>query len=322
MRSFVLLILLISFGIAFFILPHIGPHYEQRISSVLENRIIWQHRFPRMLLGMIAGSGLALAGLAFQTMFRNPLATPYTLGVSSGASFGAVLFLHIQAIIGISWKASYSLSTAAFLGASLAMSVVYLLSSSKRRTDEQMLLAGVAVNFFFSGLVLFMQYASDPANAMRMFRWTLGGLTDSSYADIYWLTPIVLAYFGFLYYFSREFDVLLLGGDRAIALGMNVHRFRVLIFFSTSILIASIVAVCGPIGFVGLMIPHLCRLVIGNEHRFLIPATFLSGALFLAACDAFSRTIVTSGELPVSILTSLLGGPFFLWLLLREGNKA
>ncbi len=284
-----------------------------------EQRIYWEMRFPRTVLAMLTGSGLALAGMVFQALFRNPLATPYTLGIASGASFGASVFLlyspWVPALFFGMGQSIYALG-----GALLATWIVYLLSRSKDVSSERMLLAGVAVNFFFASLVLFLQYLADPAQTFRMLRYTMGGFegTDMGGGTIQRLGLIVLISCGLLFFLSRELNVIVTGNDRATALGIDVQRFRTVLFVLTSLLVGMIVAVSGPIGFVGLMVPHLCRLLIGPDHRRLVPATILFGAFFLAACDTLARSVLTVGVLPTGIVTSLLGGPFFLWLLIRS----
>lgn len=328
---------LIGFGIlaliALFFLPLIGktllspsvfwesPFAGKSLSDLSPAaQIYWGERFPRTFLSMIAGSGLALAGLVLQAVFRNPLATPYTLGIASGASFGAVFVLHLASffslnvlIFGIS-----PVPIGAFCGAILSMAIVYGLAGGRSRNGEQMLLAGVAVSFFFSSLILCCQYISDPSRTFQMIRWTMGGIEQCGYGSLLILFFLILAVGIYLFLMARDLNLLLLGNEKAAALGMNVYGFHMKMFFLTSLLVGSIVSVCGPIGFVGLMVPHLCRRMTGSDHSILIPWTFFMGALFLACCFTLSRTILFPGILPVGLITSLLGGPFFLWILLKR----
>ncbi|MDR3233186.1 MAG: iron ABC transporter permease [Planctomycetaceae bacterium] len=288
---------------------------------------IYALRFFRTLLALIAGSGLALCGLVFQAMFRNPLATPYTLGVASGAAFGAAVCLQSAVRLGLPIMIPTLLTLSlpavtfgAFAGAVLAMGIVFALSQYKDASSEQMLLAGVAVNFFFSSMIVLLQYLSAPHDAFQILRWTMGGVQNAAARDCILLAPMVLALFGFLLFQSRTLDVFVTGQERAISLGVNVVRFRMLLFFLTSLTVGGIVSVTGPVGFVGLMVPHISRLVFGAGHYRLIPMTALLGAVFLAVCDTLGRWIFYPAELPVGIITSLLGGPFFLWLLRRSGH--
>ncbi len=318
---FQILCLAVAVTMALFLLPLISSN-----GKLPTPEIYWKLRFPRTLLAGIAGGGLALAGLVFQAMFRNPLATPYTLGIAGGASFGAALCLRSAVKLGlpIASGAYFGflgiplVSWGAFAGALLAMFVVYGLSRTRDASSEQMLLAGVAVNFFFGGLIVLLQYVSAPHDAMQMLRWTMGGVQDAMNVDNVRLGPIVLISATILFFFSRELNVITTGRERAQSLGVDVDRLRTILFVLTSLLVGAIVSVTGPIGFVGLMVPHLSRLLVGPNHRRLTPVTFLVGGLFLAICDTLGRCLVFPGSLPVGILTGLLGGPFFLWLLLKR----
>ncbi len=282
---------------------------------------IYRLRVPRTLLSLIAGGGLAIAGLIFQTLFRNPLATPYTLGVASGASFGAALYYQLGLRYAVVFLGVPGISWAAFAGALLAMSVVFLLSKAKDSSSEQMLLAGVAVNFFFASLILLLQYVSEPHDTLQMLRWTMGGVAYARLDDCWRLCPIVLGSGFLLFFLSRELNVLVTGREQSLAFGVDVERLRTVLFLVSSLLVGAIVAVAGPIGFVGLMVPHIARRIVGPDHRVLVPATLFFGAVFLALCDALARSVIPKSELPVGIVTSLLGGPFFLWLLLRSERR-
>jgi len=310
------IILLFVLAASALFLPCVGQTFY-----VPGSEIYWL-RFHRTLLALIAGSGLALAGLVFQAMFRNPLATPYTLGVASGAAFGAAVCLQTTIQIGLPslvlFKTIPTVSLGAFFGASLAMGIVLALSRYRDTSSEQMLLAGVAVNFFFSSMIVLLQYLSAPHDAFQILRWTMGGVQNATPADWYRLAPIVLLLMLFLSLQSRTMNVFVTGSDRAKSLGVNVRRFRTMLFVVTSLVVGAIVSATGPIGFVGLIIPHVARLLSGPDHRLLIVSTGLLGAIFLAGCDTMGRWLFYPAELPVGIITSLLGAPFFLWLLLRK----
>ena len=310
--SAVLLLILVAAG---FLLPCVGQTWYAPGS------VIYWLRLHRTALALIAGGGLALAGLVFQAMFRNPLATPYTLGVASGAAFGAAVCLQTTLRLGLpSLIATLpTVSLGAFLGASLAMGIVLALSRRQDTSTEQMLLAGVAVNFFFSSMIVLLQYLSAPHDAFQILRWTMGGVQDATYtSDWLRLLPIVLLLMLFLALQSRTMNVFVTGNDRAKSLGVNVERFRMVLFIVTSLVVGAIVSVTGPIGFVGLLVPHVARLLVGPDHRRLILSTGFLGAVFLAVCDTMGRLISYPAEFPVGIITSLLGGPFFLWLLLKR----
>jgi iron complex transport system permease protein len=281
--------------------------------------ILWKIRLPRVFLAWIAGAGLGVAGLAFQAMFRNALATPFTLGVSSGASLGAAIAVRLgcsAAAFGIS-----GVSIGAMLGATLAITTVYGLTRLKRDcSTTSMLLAGVAVNFFFSSLILILQYTADFYDTFRILRWLMGGLQMVGFEAPLKVLPFVLAGCLILTILTGELDLLSVGEELAASRGVSVLRTKKLVFLSVSCMVGVIVSICGPVGFVGLMCPHICRILVGSSHRYLLPATILFGGAFLTLCDTAARTLFAPTELPVGIFTSLLGGPFFLWLLLRQSN--
>ena len=284
-------------------------------------KILWTLRMPRVAVAFLSGAGLAIAGMAFQAMFRNPLATPFTLGVSSGASLGAAIYIHLGLafsllrIPGESWFA--------FAGALVTIAVVYGLARAARgASNVTMLLAGVAVSFFFSSMILFLQYLSDLTRTFRMIRWVMGGLESIVGLDsILTVLPFVFAGCAVVFYFRHELNLITTGEELAIARGVEVDWVKLVVFLVASIMVGAIVSVCGPIGFVGLMAPHICRLLIGPDHRTLTPATILFGGAFLVLCDTLARTVIAPTELPVGILTALLGGPFFVWLLLTRAGR-
>lgn len=279
--------------------------------------ILLKLRIPRVLTAFLAGIALASSGMIFQALFRNPLATPDTLGVSGGAALGATLWLRFGApllLLGVTGA-----SLAGFLGALGTVLLVYGLARIKNGfSSATLLLAGVAVNLFFSSLILLMQYFSDPGETFRMIRWLMGGFSVVGFT-----TPINLAGFttiGLIIaaLLTREMNLLLTGEELAGARGVNVARTKKILFFSASLMTGAAVAFCGPIAFVGLMVPHICRQFIGFDHRKLFPAVILLGGAFMVICDGLARTLLAPVEMPAGLITSLLGGPFFLWLLLRR----
>jgi iron complex transport system permease protein len=278
--------------------------------------VLWNLRLPRVAMAFLAGVALAVSGMVFQAMFRNPLATPYTLGISSGASLAASIcilsgwsftIVHIPAV-----------TLAAFAGALLTITLVYFLTTRtpKGSTTATMLLAGVALSFFFSSLILFLQYVSDPTRTFRMLRWAMGG-TESvvAFSEVWTVLPFVLSGCLLVAYLIHELNLMLMGEDFAASRGVALESTKMLLYFAVSMMVGAVVAVCGPIGFVGLMAPHICRLLVGPDHRTLFPATMLLGGTFLVICDTLGRTVIPDTELPVGVITALLGGPFFLWLL-------
>jgi iron complex transport system permease protein len=285
-------------------------------SAEIQQMIIYELRIPRVLFAFTAGCGLALCGMVFQAMFRNPLATPFTLGVASGASLGAAISVYASISFTILGLSATSLS--AFAGALIAISFVYSISRFRFGfSGETLLLTGVAISFFFSSLILFIQYLSNVADSFQIIRWLMGSLTVVGYQELKQLLPFVTLTAVVIIYLSRELNLLMAGDEIALSRGVSVKYVRYVLFFVTSLCVGAIVALCGPIGFVGMMVPHICRLIIGEDHRYLIPATLLFGGSFLVICDTIARLIIAPAELPVGVITTLLGGPFFLWLLMR-----
>lgn len=289
-------------------------------SAAVREQILHDIRIPRVLFAFIAGCGLALSGLVFQAMFHNPLATPFTLGVASGASLGAALSVYLGLNISFFGFGGHTLS--AFIGALFAISFVYSISRLREGfSTETLLLTGVAVSFFFSSLILFVQYLSNVSDAFQIIRWLMGSLTVVGYDEVLQLLPFVSLNALVILALGRELNLMMAGDEIALSRGVSVKAVRYVLFFVTSLCVGAIVALCGPIGFVGMMVPHMCRLMLGADHRWLIPASLLFGGSFLIICDAIARWIIAPAELPVGVITTLLGGPFFLWLLIRSKRR-
>ena len=276
-------------------------------------------RLPRILFGALAGGSLAVAGVLFQAILRNSLATPFTLGVSSGSSFGAVLAIWLGleiVVLGVP-----VVSVAAFLGAILTIGLVFMIARTRRALPTfTLLLAGVTLNFIFAALILLIHYASTFTETFLMVRWMMGGVSDVSYSLILKTAPPVLVAVAVLAWHAPSFNLLAAGEDWAATRGVDVGRLKKTGFVAASLLTGLITAVTGPIGFVGLIVPHALRLVAGSDHRLLIPGSFFVGGGFLVLCDTAARTILAPTELPVGVVTALLGGPFFILLLKRRAG--
>ncbi len=303
--------------------PLLGMEFIPLNAGGQEREILMGIRLPRVLCAFAAGAMLSLSGMSFQALFRNPLATPFTLGVSSGAALGAALFIRLG--IAVSFLGISGTSAAAFLGALLSIVIVYGLTKLKGGfSTPTLLLSGIAISFFFSSLILFVQYLSGLSHSFRIIHWMMGTLTTAGYTQLINLLPFLLSGAAILGLLTRELNIFLIGEDLAISRGVHTARVKKLVFLAASLMVGGVTAVCGPIGFIGMMSPHICRLVFGADHRILTPASFLFGGLFLVLCDTLTRIIsgFTSGaELPVGVLTALLGGPFFIILLLnRKGS--
>jgi iron complex transport system permease protein len=281
-------------------------------------QIFFVARLPRIMAAALVGGSLALAGAIFQALLRNPLATPDTLGVSSGAALGAMLAIAFHFDFAIAGLSSVSLSSLA--GAIGALGIVYMLATARRRglSTTVLLLAGVTMTAFFSALTLFVQYMSDFADTFRAVRWLMGALDVGSYTPLLAALPLMVIAVVMVAALPRPLDLISLGADAAAARGVNVQRAERLALISASLVTGAAVSISGPVAFVGLVVPHIVRLVVGSDHRLVLPASALFGATFLIGCDLIARTMFAPIELPVGIVTAIIGGPFFLWLLVRR----
>lgn len=277
--------------------------------------IFWDLRLPRACLGFLAGAGLAVSGMVFQALFRNAMATPFTLGVSSGASLGAGVCIVSGVTCGLPGLPGTTLAAA--LGALMAIGLVFAIARAKGGfAPTELLLAGVAISFSLSGLLLFTQHLARVHESFQILHWLMGGLETVHFTAVRQLAPLLILCLGVIALRTEELDLLALGDTLAAGRGASVKRDRQLLFLVTSLAVGAIVSLCGPIGFVGLIVPHTARLLVGPEHRVLLPASILLGGAFLVLCDGAARVLT----MPIGVLTSLLGGPFFLWILLRRGG--
>jgi iron complex transport system permease protein len=284
----------------------------------VDAQIFFVARLPRVLAAAFVGSALATAGVVFQALLRNPLATPFTLGVSAGAALGAMLAITFSGAL--SAAQVVSVPVASFVGSMAAVAIVYALATARHRgfSTNVMLLAGVTMNSFFSAVILFVQYFADMSQATRALRWLMGDLDVAGYMPILAALPLGAGAFAMFAWLPRALNLLALGPDQAEARGIDVLRAQRLAFFSASLATGAAVSLGGPVGFIGIVVPHLVRLLVGADHRVVLPASALFGAAFLVGCDLVSRTIMAPIELPVGIVTAMIGGPFFLWLLIRR----
>jgi len=299
------------------VLPLIGPapvDYARALAGQSPDReILFYARLPRVLLALLAGGALAVAGALFQALLRDALATPYTLGISSGASLGAVL------AISLGWREVASLPAvwvAAFAGAALVLFLVLGIASEGRRMSSfTLLLAGVTINSICLATILFLQYIAGLSQSFAIVRWLLGGIEPVAYSTLALIAAGVLPALVYVFLKAREWNLLAVGEDWAAARGVSTSRLLLTGYLLGSFVAGSITALTGPIGFVGLIVPHALRLRLGADHRLLIPCSFLIGAPFLALCDTLARTVLAPTELPVGVITAMTGGPFFIWLL-------
>lgn len=285
----------------------------------LQDQAVWQFRVPRSLLAALSGAGLALAGAMMQAVVRNPLAEPYILGVSSGASVGAVLVI----VSGGATFLGLTMSGAAFVGAMVACILVAMLARIRGElSPTRMILAGVALGALLSAVTSYLTLTTDAQNVVSVMFFLLGSVSAADMSSL--LIPAValaiacIAVFGL----SRSMNALLAGDESAMAVGVRTTRLRGLLLVLASLLTGAIVAVSGGIGFVGLVVPHMARLLVGSDHRRMLPITVLGGALFLMVADLLARTVAMPTEIPLGILTAFVGAPFFLWLMRSGGERA
>lgn len=287
----------------------------QEPSNQVGYMIVMQIRLPRILMAMIAGAGLSVAGLAFQSMFSNPLTTPDILGVSSGSAFGAALGILLG--FGLFEIQITSLALGLF-----AMLITYHLATNNKNTSIIMLiLSGIVVTSIFNALLSLVKFVADPQSKLPAITfWLMGSLHNMSYKILIYFSPTILCAIILLYLLRWKLNILALPQDEAKSLGLNVKQLRLIVILCGSVITASIVAVCGMIGWVGLLIPHISRMVFGNDFKNVLPASISFGATFMVLVDTFARSMLSS-EIPLGILCSILGAPIFLLLLKKDGGK-
>ncbi|HEY7707776.1 MAG TPA: iron chelate uptake ABC transporter family permease subunit [Gaiellaceae bacterium] len=276
--------------------------------------ILWAIRLPRVALGLLVGAGLAVAGATLQGIFRNPLADPGLIGVSSGASLGAVGAI----VLGLSGLGAATLPVAAFAGALVATFAVYALARFEGRTEVvTLLLTGLAVNAIAGAGIGYLVFQATDSEIRDAVFWTLGSLGGATWTVVLSAAPFVLLGVFLMPAFARELNLLILGEREAAHLGVATERLRVVLIALVALTTGAAVAVAGTIGFIGLIVPHLVRLAAGPDNRIVLPASALAGAALLVFADLLARTAAAPAELPIGVITSLIGGPFFLWLLHR-----
>jgi iron complex transport system permease protein len=279
-----------------------------------EKTILLSIRLPRILFSGIVGAALSAAGVVFQAVLRNPLADPYILGISGGAAVGAIIGILIGAA-----AVPFGIAGLAFLGALLTIATIFTIAGP--RTDGQshtLLLTGVIINAFFSAIIMFLVSISSSDRLRSVFFWLMGDLSLAEKGEVWFTGLFLLVGFIVMMIHARSLNLLLTGEETAMQLGVDVEKTKKILLVTASLTTAAAVSVSGTIGFVGLIIPHLLRLMLGPDHRLLLPAAVLFGASFLAAADTIARSVMAPVELPVGVITALCGAPFFIYLLYRR----
>ncbi len=283
--------------------------------------VLHKLRLPRATFSFLAGSALGVSGMAFQALFRNALATPFTLGVATGAHLGAAIAIRLG--VGLSVLGGSAVSSCAFAGALGAIVLIKALAWSRRRSGSaNLLLTGIALNYFFTSLILFLQYTSSLQDRVSMLHWLMGDLNVVGFRKVWFVLPCTIVGVSILGCLSKELNLLSIDDELAVSRGVNTRRSERIILLTSALLVGAVVAVAGPIAFVGLITPHIMRLVVGPDHRHLAPATALFGGAFLCICDLVARSFSAHDVMPVNIVTAFLGGAFFLFLLLRRPSAS
>lgn len=286
--------------------------------SAIERQIVWDVRVPRVLLGAVVGAALSTSGTVIQAVVRNPLGDPYLLGIVPGASLGAV-----AVIVGVGvGAASVSLSAAAFLGAMLAFVLTFVLGKEHGRwPPARLVLSGVAVGYLLSSATFFLQIRATPNQVQRVLFWSLGSVAGADWSDVALLGPIAALSLAWLLLQGARLNALSAGDDLAASLGISVGRFQLWLMACVALLTGVTVSLVGGIGFVGLMIPHIARLLVGADHRRILVAAAFIGAVFMVLVDIAARMLLQPTELPISVVTAAVGAPFLLWLLRSEQSR-
>lgn len=295
-------------------IPVLGDAVDVSDISSAHEHILWQLRLPRILGALLIGMGLSCSGLIFQSTLQNPLADPYILGVSSGAAVGATLSILLPG-------AFFSTALFAFVGALVTIVMVYVIASrlgSLRSTT--LILTGIAASLFLSAMVSFLISVNHQLLDRIVF-WTMGSVSTVSYGQLKIITIPIMLGIGCFIFFAKDLNLFSLGEEVAMTTGSDVRSIRKILLFVASMVCAMAVSVSGVIGFVGLVVPHAIRLVFGNNHYRVIPATLLAGGAFLILCDLISRTLIAPTQIPLGVVTALLGSPYFIYLLLRQGAR-
>jgi iron complex transport system permease protein len=283
---------------------------KSRESDPMLDTIIWQIRFPRVLLATLVGAALSLGGLVFQALLRNPLAEPYILGISGGSAIGAIIGI----LIGFSRFPGVSLT--AFAGSIAILLLILVMSSGQTiLKKDALLLSGVMVNAFCAAVIMFLVSMTQDSRLHNIIFWLMGDLSMVDMGHVGILAAILCPCFILIFWFSNSMNLLLMGKEMAQTLGVNIKSVTVILLVTTSFMVSATVSYCGLVGFVGLVVPHLLRLVFGPDHRVLVPACVLGGGAYLVSCDVLARVLPKQGEMPAGVITAMIGAPLFIFLL-------
>jgi iron complex transport system permease protein len=296
----------------------VGAQWGDQGLTVQEHNVLLQIRLPRIVMAMLVGGSLALAGAALQGLFRNPLVEPGLIGVSSGSALFAVIYIVFGSTVGwLAWMGKVGLALFAFVGGLVNTAMVYKLSSKAGKTDISLLiLAGVALNALAGALIGLAIFYADDAALRNFTFWSLGDVGGANWQKVLLLAGISVLPVGFIIGQHQALNALAIGESEAFHMGVNVQQTKLIVLIGSALIVGTAVAFTGTIGFVGLVIPHLLRIVVGADHRLILPASWLAGAILLTLADTLARIVVAPSEMPIGIITAIIGAPFFIWLLL------
>ena len=283
-------------------------------SDPMLETIVWRIRLPRVLLASLVGAALSLGGLVFQALLRNPLAEPYILGISSGSGIGAIIGI----LLGLSRFPGVSLT--AFAGSMGTLLLLLFMAAGKTLIKKDvLLLSGVMVNAFCAAFIMFLISITQDSRLHNIIFWLMGDLSLADFSQVWLLCAVVFPCAILIFAFSNAMNLFLMGRELAQSMGVNIKVMTTLLLVGTSVMVSATVAACGPIGFVGLVIPHLLRLLVGPDHRVLVPACVLGGGAYVVLCDILARTLPEQGEMPAGVITAMIGAPLFIILLKKSG---
>jgi iron complex transport system permease protein len=292
---------------------HLTGHITEETETA--DYIIWEWRLPRICTGLLAGAGLGAAGAVMQSILRNPLADPYTTGISSGASFGATLAIGLGITIA---SGAYAIVAGAFIFSLIPMMVIISVSKMKGASPTTMVMAGIAIMYIFNAMTTMIKLWVSPDKLSEIFAWSVGSIDGASWVQVYTLFALVLIGYLILQLMSRKLNVLSTGDESSRSIGVDANKLRIACLLVVSLLAAGVVSFTGLIGFIGLVSPHIARLVIGSDNRFLIPASAAFGAALLISADVVGRIVLAPTVIQVGVITAFIGGPMFLYLILRQ----
>ncbi len=295
-----------------------GVEFEPRSQDAFDDNIIWQYRIPRTLLAIIAGAILAISGSVMQSVMKNPLADPYTTGVSSGALFGVAIAAVLGVRIGSGQFGSSGTLINAIVFSMVPVVVIIVMSPFFRKSPSTLILAGVATSYLFNSFTSLMLVTTNDDTLAQVFQWQIGNLTELGWEPTQVLLGVLIVGAGILWPMANKLNLMSLDDKDAKALGMDGKRLRIVCLVTLTFMTSCVVAYCGIIGFVGLIVPHIVRIILGSDNKFILPAAMAFGSFFLLFCDIIARSVDVGASIPIGVVTSLIGAPIFLYLIIRQ----